>query len=111
MDPLTPDHVQSIRNQIEQLPDDAAPDPIEKTARHLETLTYEPMLIVQPPDFLRITKSRLLDFIEELTENPGETEVTQQHLNLLVHHYKLLQRLRRDDPDAWEEISELMEED
>lgn len=111
MEPLTPEHVQNIRRQIEALPADASNDQIEKTAHRLESITYQPMLIVEPPDFLRITKDRLLAFIDDLVANPGETELTEQHLNLLLHHYKLLQRLRRDDPDAWDDISELMEED
>lgn len=111
MEPLTPEHVETIRSQIEALPDDASDEQIEKTARRLESITYQPMLIVEPPDFLRITKARLLAFIDDLVANPGETELSEQHLNLLLHHYQLLQRLRRDDPEAWDDISELMEED
>ncbi|MFW5802888.1 MAG: hypothetical protein ACOCWJ_03125 [Verrucomicrobiota bacterium] len=111
MKTLTPEHVQTIRDQIKALPDDASNDQIEKTAHRLESITYQPMLIVEPPDFLRITKKRLLAFIDNLVANPGETELTEQHLNLLLHHYQLLQRLRRDEPEAWNDISELMEED
>ena len=111
MNQLTPEHVQSIRKQIEALPDDAAAEQIEQAAKRLEKIGYQPMLIAAPPDFLRITKTRLLAFINDLVANPGETELTEQHLNLLLHHYRLLQRLRRDEPEAWDEISELMEED
>ena len=111
MDQLTPQHAQAIRQQIEALPEDATSEQIEQAAQRLEKLDYQPMLIVEPPDFLRITKDRLLAFIDDLTANPGEKQLTEPHLNLLLHQYKLLQRLRRDDPEAWDQISELMEED
>jgi len=41
----------------------------------------------------------------------GERKATEQDLNLLLHQYQFRGRLRRNDPDAWDEISELWEED
>lgn len=111
MNPLTPEHAQSICQAIRSLPDDASREQIEQTARRLEGACYEPFLIRAPSDFLRITKDRLLSFIVELSRASNEQESTEQDLNLLLHQYRFLQRLRRDDPDAWDEISELWEED
>lgn len=111
MNPLTPEHVQSIRNALESLPDDVSDDRIEQTAARLEKISYEPLLIRRPPDFLRITRDRLLAFIQELATASGEGQATEQDLNLLLHQFRFLQRLRRNDPDAWDEISELWEED
>ena len=111
MDALTPEYVEKIRQQIKALPEDASTEEMEQAAKRLEKIGYQPMLIVRPPDFLRITKSRLLSFIDELVANTEANKLSEQHLNLLLHHYRLLQRLRSDDPEAWDEISELMEED
>ena len=111
MNSLSPEYIEIIRKQINDLPDDSSPQKIEETAQHLETITYQPMLMVEPPDFLRITKQGLLSFIDELVANQKGKELTEQHLNLLLHHFKLLQRLRRNEPEAWDEITEVMEED
>lgn len=111
MNSLTPEHVKFIREQIEALPSDPPQAQIDRTAKRLESLSYQPILMIEPPDFLRITKPGLLDFIDQIVANQDETALTEQHLNLLLHHFRLLQRLRRDDPEAWDEVSELVEED
>jgi len=111
MNPLTPEHVQAIRKEIVSLPDDVSSEQIEQTAQRLERVCYEPFLIRQPPDFLRVTKDRLLTFIEELTADSDVEATAQEDLSLLLHQYRFLLRLRRDDPDAWDEISEVWEED
>lgn len=111
MNPLTPEHVQAIREQIGALPEDVSQEQIERTAQRLEGICYEPVLTREPPDYLRITKERLLSFVNELANASGEEEATEQDLNLLLHQYQFLQRLRQDDPTAWDEISELWEDD
>lgn len=111
MNPLTPEYVDAIREAIESLPDDVQSRQIEQTDRRLESVCYQPFLIREPPDFLRITRDRLLAFIDELTRGAGEQQATEQDLNLLLHQYKFLHRLRLDDPDAWDEITELWQED
>ncbi len=111
MDSLTQKQVDSIRHQIAALPDDPSAEQIERTAHHLETIAYQPILLVEPPDFLRTTKAALLSFIDQLTTDRGKHDLTEQHLSLLLHHFKLLQRLRKDDPEAWDEVAEVTEED
>lgn len=111
MNTLTPEHVEFIRKQIKALPSDPSQAQIERTAKRLENLTYQPILMIEPPDFLRITKPGLLDFIDRIVASQDETALTEQHLNLLFHQFRFLQRLRQDDPEAWDEISELLEED
>ena len=111
MNPLTPEHLQTIREAIESLPEDVSPDQIEQTARRLEGDSYEPLLIRKPPDFLRITKPELVAFIDRLAADTDDPPPTEQDLNLLLHQYTFLQRLRRDEPEAWDEVAELWEED
>ncbi|MDT8390266.1 MAG: hypothetical protein RRC34_07135 [Lentisphaeria bacterium] len=111
MNPLTPEHLKTIRTAICSLPEDASEEAIEQTARRLKQICYEPLLIRKPSDYLHITKEGLLAFIDELTEGPDAGDVTEQDVNLLLHQYQILQKLRQNDPDMWDEITELWEED
>ena len=38
-------------------------------------------------------------------------EIKLEQIGLLVHHFKLLCRLRQDDPEAWDEVDELYGDD
>ncbi len=97
------------------------PAVISKTAEVLEGLKYSPVLLSDFPDFLRVDSKRFFSEVERmiqggssLTELPeGETAESflEKQVSLLVYHYKLLNRLRRDDTAAWDEINELMEDD
>jgi hypothetical protein len=109
MHPLTPHYTQEILKKIAALPPDAAPAEVEETARELKAMNYQPMLLNDVPDFFHLTKERLSRLIGELTAD--SEKLTEQHLNLLVYHYNLLQRLRRNEPEAWDEVNELMEDD
>ncbi len=109
MSSLNSEEIALIKQQIESLPEDADSETIEKTAHHLEKINYQPTLMAEPPDFLRITKDELLSFIDN--QLVDKEALTEQSLSLLLHHYRLLQRLRNDDPEAWDEVSEVTEED
>lgn len=109
MKPLTPEYTQEILQQIQDLPADADAAAIEKAADQLKAMNWQPTLLVDYPDFITTTRSELTTFIEELTAQ--QDDLTEQHLSLLVYHYKLLQHLRNDEPEAWDEINELMEDD
>lgn len=108
MKALTAEYTQQVLKKIEALPQDASPQQIQQTADQLSAMSYQPMLLNDAPDFFHITKDRLGQMVNELANEPNTTE---QHLNLLVYHYELLQRLRRDEPEAWDEVNELMEDD
>jgi hypothetical protein len=108
MNPNTPEYTQGILHKIETLPPDAAPAEIEETARELRAMNYQPTLLNEVPDFFHMTKSSL---IQQVVDVAGRTDATEQHLNLLLYHYTLLQRLRCNEPQAWDEVNELMEDD
>lgn len=109
MEPLTPEYTRSILQQIQELPPDAEPGAIEETAGRLNAMNWQPTLLTDYPDFVTTTRDELRQFIEELTDK--RDDLTEQHLSLLLYHYRLLQRLRTDDPEAWDEVNELMEDD
>jgi hypothetical protein len=109
MNALTADYTDQICKEIESLPEDADQSRINETLQRLQAMNYQPILLVDAPGFLTMTRAGLLEFIRNLVKE--KNELTEQHLSLLVYHYRLLQRLRRDEPEAWDEINELMEDD
>ncbi|VGO19022.1 hypothetical protein [Pontiella sulfatireligans] len=109
---------------LKEFPCDAPADKIESTARVLEGMTYEPVLLLKTPGFLRIGRMALekeLDRVVQLTTkemmaegfgpNANFNEFKAKHIQLLIYHYSLLCRLRSDDPAAWDIINELYEDD
>ena len=96
---------------------------IRKTADVLEGLKYSPTLLSDFPDFLRTDSRRFFREVEELLREKapsvpgnlpeGENPETfrEKQISLLIYHYKLLNRLRRDETSAWDEVNELMEDD
>lgn len=109
MEPLTPEYTQQTLQKIQDLPPDADRAVIEETAQRLHSLNWQPVLLSEPPDFLTITKAGLEQFIANLV-NDGQPH-SQQELSLLSYHFHLLQQLRTDVPEAWDEINELMDDD
>lgn len=109
---------------LKEFPKDAPADKIESTAGTLEGMTYEPLLLLATPGFLRMTRKTLekeIQHVNEMTvqemmaegfaENANFNELKAKHLQLLIYHYSLLCRLRADDSTAWDTINELYEDD
>lgn len=109
MNALTDKTIANVLQELETL-DDTSAGQIAQTAEQLEAMSYQPILLTDTPNFLRMTSKELSTHIQELVSN-HRNELTEQHLSLLIYHFKLLQRLRRDEPEAWDEINELMEDD
>ena len=109
MKPNTPEYTQEILHKIETMPPDADPAEIEETAKELQAMNYQPTLLNDVPDFFHMTKSSLVQLIVDLTGKPDG--LTEQHLSLLLYHYSLLQRLRNNEAEAWDEVNELTEDD
>ncbi len=110
MKPLTPEYTLEVLQQIESFSADAKPAKIEETAERLKSLNYQPMLLIDVPEFLKMTRTDLIRFIRNLTSQ-RKTDLTEQHLSLLLYHYRLLMRLRQNEAEAWDEVSELVEND
>jgi len=109
---------------LKEFPNDAPAAKIEETARTLEGMNYEPVLLLKTPGFLRMNRKELETEIERVnqmttqemmlegfSENAHFNEFKIKHLQLLIYHYGLLCRLRTDDPEAWDVINELYEDD
>ncbi|MDA3957819.1 hypothetical protein [Oceanispirochaeta sp.] len=98
------------------------PDLIKKTADELKGLKYNPILLTDFDDFLSVDSSRFFPELGKILNSPevsdeylpqGETRESfrEKKARILLYHYKLLNRLRRGEPEAWDEINELMEDD
>ena len=113
-----------IENLEAALPADPAQEVIDRTARELESYSYEPLLIIPVEGFTRLGKRDFISHcydvlalsdhdVAELpvayTQDPDR--IRQDQLRLLISQYDLLVRLRRDEPEAWDEVHELYEDD
>ncbi len=97
--------------RIDSLPQDASVDAIERTAQRLEKLSYAPVLLTEASGFLRYTKDDLRQVCRGIINDESDNESIKQQIDLLIYHYRLLQRLRRDEPEAWDEVDELVGDD
>jgi len=109
---------------LREFPNDAPADKIESTARDLEGMSYEPILLMETPGFIRMGSDELereLDRVVQMTtkemmaegfaENANFNEFKAKQIQLLIYHYNLLCQLRADNPTAWDTINELYEDD
>jgi hypothetical protein len=109
---------------LKEFPMDASADRIDTTARYLEGMNYEPLLLLKTPGFLRMGLNELESEIERVNSLSDQEmmkegfsadanfgEFKAKHLQLLIYHYSLLCRLRNNDATAWDTINELMEDD
>lgn len=98
------------------------PQKIRQTAQVLEGMRYSPILLSDFDDFLSVDSTRFFPELEKVLNSPdiaeqelpsglNQDEFREKKAGLLLYHYKLLNRLRRGEPEAWDEINELMEDD
>lgn len=112
--------VAELQDELRSVADLGDPKVIEETAAKLEGLNYAPTVVLPVAEFLRMKKIDLLAKIEEiilLSDEevyelaPGDPRsyfaVKLQFISALVYYFKQLARLRRDVPEAWDEVDEL----
>jgi len=112
--------VAQLQDELRLVVDQPDPKVVEETAVKLEGLNYAPTVILPVAEFLRIKKIDLLGKIEEiilLSDEevyelaPGDPRsyfaIKLQFISAFVYYYKQLARLRRDVPEAWDEVDEL----
>ncbi len=97
---------------------------IAETAETLEGYNYSPTLLWPINRFVHMDKEKLIRVMREAGEAP-EAELVEYgfdaaedldekrliQMRALLHHYRLLLRLRNGEPEAWEEFNELYEDD
>ena len=105
--------IQSLRRELENLPQDPPVIVMERTADRLEGMNFSPILLHEIPGFLRLSKGQILLEFDRIAqqESTASGNGTLQGLNLIVYWFRLLTQLRKDKPEAWDEINELYEDD
>jgi hypothetical protein len=116
--------VEEFKATINALPDVLKTIRIQQAAKRLEDLHFTPTLILPVTRFLYFSKTDLLEEIDRvaaLTEQEIHEqgvalkrdlqEIKLEQIGMLVYHFKLLTRLRQDQPEAWDEIDELYGDD
>ena len=114
------DKVGVLQSEVRSLTDIDDSSVISNTAADLKRLNYTPPVSIPLDTFLSYTTSDLLaeiDRIVELPESevpelPGQDqlspmEVKLEHIAILVFYFKELADLRRQVPEAWDEVDEL----
>ncbi|MFW5808429.1 MAG: hypothetical protein ACOC2H_05770 [Spirochaetota bacterium] len=97
---------------------------IENTRRVLSELHYEPPFLLPVDGFSSFTREDALRALDRLYNTPDDRiqkmpvaashpagEIKQKTLEMFLKEFTLLQRLRADDPEAWDHINELYEDD
>ncbi len=108
---------------FEHLSEDASSDEIERTGRDLEKHSYEPLLLMDAPNFIYWKKEdmineyhRLMNLEEgdESVSHLGDMDIediVDQQLGMLLYYYEILTELRKGDAEAWDLVHELYEDD
>lgn len=103
-----------VSHLLSEFPDDADDRAIESTASDLESMNYEPMLLIDTPGFFRMKKAELGETMNRVLQLPAgqaTDAVKSGQIKLLAYYYDLLCRLRLNDAEAWDLINELYEDD
>ncbi|HHS13919.1 MAG TPA: hypothetical protein ENN03_09165 [bacterium] len=123
MDQTFKNRIEKFKDRVRMMQDVEDTEKIKQTAEILQGMHFNPTLLFRTENFLFFTREDLLKEIDraaslktgDLRKRGIEAEDTEtfklNHISLLVYHYRLLLRLRKDEPEAWDEINELYEDD
>ncbi|AEV30445.1 hypothetical protein SpiGrapes_2687 [Sphaerochaeta pleomorpha str. Grapes] len=116
--------MKELRKDYESLPEDVSPEQVETTAAALERRKFSPVLILDVPNFNRLTKQDMLNEYDRVQALPSTSrelkmvlaienpeQVKEKHLVLLLNQYLLLCGLRKNEASAWDVINEMYEDD
>lgn len=97
---------------------------IRNTHDELKSYNYSPPFIVDIAEFTLLGKEEALKVLSKLESNNGPIikkaaaaldlsveEAIIKSMKIFVNEFELLQRLRRNEPKAWDHITELYEDD
>lgn len=113
-----------ILDKIKNLTDDADDSAVVRTAEELRMLSFSPILLIETPNILTMRKSEIITEAERIlllkdSQLPdydkngiaGSDDFKQKHLDMLYFYFELITRLRRNEPEAWDYVHELYEDD
>jgi len=109
---------------FEQLSNDADEKDIKRTARDLQKFNWEPLLLLDAPNFIFWKKEDMINEFNRLTHLKDDDElfshladdadvddIIEKQLGMLIYYYEILCELRLGDAEAWDLVHELYEDD
>ena len=115
---------QEFRRELDSLASDVSEQKMRETARTLAKVNYSPVFLMDTPGFFSFNRDDLARELERIWNMPkgdlpplareeaeDTDEFRRKHMSMLLYHFRHLQKLRRDDPDAWDTVNELSLED
>lgn len=97
---------------------------IHNTANELESYNYSPPFLTDIAEFELLGKETALKVLDKLKNNNISAfknvssaldlsieETRMKAIQIFVNEFELLQRLRKNEPAAWDHITELYEDD
>lgn len=116
--------MEALRKAYENLPEDSPAEQIELTAKALERRGFSPVMLLEVPHFIRLTREGMLkEYDRVMALKPDAKalkaviaindpeQVKEKHLTTLLNQYLLLCRLRKNEASAWDVVNELYEDD
>ncbi len=112
--------IEALRDDIRVMTDIDEADKVNETAARLKGLNYTPPVSVGLDTFLTYTTAGLVREIDRIVDLPeakmahlggnektGIWAIKLEHISVLVFYFKELAALRRQVPEAWDEVDEL----
>lgn len=113
-----------LLGKLENITDEADNERIEAVASDLERMSYEPIFLLPVEGFLHMSKQEVLQAAQDVCRMTAEEvfshdfqhredaeQIKAEQLRMMIRNFQLLSRLRKDEPEAWDEIHELYEDD
>lgn len=114
------DKVGELQSEVRVMNDIDDPAIISETAANLKRLNYTPPVSIPVDTFLAYMTADLLEEVRRIVDMPDEEvaqltgqdelsplEIKLEHIAVLVFYFKELAELRRQVPEAWDEVDEL----
>lgn len=118
------DYARTKKSEVDRAAADWSAEQIERTAADLERLGYDPLFLIDVKGFVRFSAKEAKEAIDRivgmdesrlatLASGTGRSadELKRTTIGILVSQFTLLERLRAEEPEAWDEIHELYEDD
>lgn len=113
-----------IIKRIRTIEDRSSDQRVAQVAADLKRISFEPIMLIPADGLCSMRTDEVLELAERtaamsdeeigqlglvFSDEPERVRVDQ--LKMLLHYFSLIVRLRADDPEAWDEIHELYEDD
>ena len=118
------EYAEEKKREIDRSASEWSAEQIERTASDLERLGYDPLFLIDVKGFVRFTAKEAKEAIDRILSmkderlqelqagtNRSAEDLKQTTIGILVSQFTLLERLRAEEPEAWDEIHELYEDD